>query len=199
MDNLFFAIHSNVTLHSKIPLVSLFGLMHLRIAFLVVILRRGRRGNERGVHDRAITDFNPLLLEMLIHSSKDLFAYPVLFDEVTGLTNGCLVRGCFYAEIDPNKFSYSLAIIEAVLGLWFRNIEPLLQEVDPANSLNAYRRATSLTGGIMGHAQAAKFPSLDDGIHLAQKALTPRLLIVSLKTYAGKGHLTHGHPANRLN
>ena len=39
MDNLLFAIHANVALHAKIPLVSLFGLMHLGIAFLVVILR----------------------------------------------------------------------------------------------------------------------------------------------------------------
>ena len=39
MDDLLFAIHANVALHAKIPLVSLFGLMHLGIAFLVVILR----------------------------------------------------------------------------------------------------------------------------------------------------------------
>ncbi len=170
-----------------------------RIAFLFVILRGGRRGNDRGVHNRAVTDFNPLLLEILIHSSKDLFVHAALFDEVTELANVCLVRGCFYAEVDPNKFSHSLAIIQAVLGLWVRHVEPLLQEVDPEHSLNSYRRATSLTGGIMGLDQAAKFPPGNDGIHLAQKALTPRLLMVSLKTYAGKGHLTHGNLAQRLN
>ena len=38
MDDLFFAIHANVTLHAKIPLIAFFGLMHLGIAFLVVIL-----------------------------------------------------------------------------------------------------------------------------------------------------------------
>ena len=38
MDDLFFAIHANVALHAKIPLIPLFGLMHLGIAFFVVIL-----------------------------------------------------------------------------------------------------------------------------------------------------------------
>ena len=199
MDDLLFAIHANVALHAKIPLVSLFGLMHLGIAFLVVILRRRRRGNDRGVDDRAITDFNPLLLEMLIHGSKDLLAYAVLFDEVPEFADGCLVRGGFYTKVDPNKFTHSLTIVEAILGLWVRHIEPLLQEVDPEHSLNANGRATSLTGRIMGLDQAAQFPPRDDSLHLAQKALTPRLLMVSLKTNAGKGHLTHGNLADGLN
>ena len=199
MDDLFFAIHANVALHAKIPLVSLFGLMHLGIASLVVILRRRRCGNDRGVDDRAITDFNPLLLEMLIHGSKYLLAYAVLFDEVTELANGCLVRGSFYPEVDTNKFAHCLAIIKAILGLWVRHIEPLLQEVDPQHALNTYGWTTFLTGGIMGFNQAAQFPPWDDGLHLAQKAFTPRLLMVSLKTNASKGHLTHGNLADGLN
>ena len=199
MDDLFFAIHPNVTLHAKIPLVSLFGLMHLGIAFLVVVLRRGRRGNDRRVHDRAIADFNPLLAQMFIHGSKDLLAYAVLFDEVSEFADGCLVRGGFYTKVDPNKFTHSLTIVEAILGLWVRHVEPLLQEVDPEHSLNTYGWTTSLSGGIMGFNQAAKFPPRDDGFHLAQKAFTPRLLMVSLKTNAGKGHLTHGNLADGLN
>ena len=38
MDDLLFAIHANVALHAKIPLIAFFGLMHLGIAFPVVIL-----------------------------------------------------------------------------------------------------------------------------------------------------------------
>jgi hypothetical protein len=75
----------------------------------------------------------------------------------------------------------------------------LLQEVDPEHSLNTYGWTTSVTGGIMGFNQAAQSPPRDDGLHLAQKAFTPCLLMVSLKTNAGKGHLTHGNLADRLN
>lgn len=149
------------------------------------------------IHDRAITDFKPLPVEMLTHSSKDLFAYAVFFVEVTELTNGCLVRGCFYGEVDPNKFAHSLAIIEAVFSLWVQHFEPLLQEVDPEHSL--YGWATSLTRGIIGLDQAGQFPPRDNGLHLAQKVFTPCLLMVSLKINTGKGHLKHGNLAHRLN
>jgi hypothetical protein len=74
-----------------------------------------------------------------------------------------------------------------------------MQEVDPEHSLNTYRWATSLTGWIVRLDQAAQFPPRDDGLHLAPKAFTPCLLMVSLKTNAGKGHLTHGNLADRLN
>lgn len=85
-------------------------------------------------------------------------------------------------------------LLETILSLWVRQIEPLLEEVDPEHSLNAYGQASSLTGWIMRLDQAAQLPPRDDSLHLAQKALTPRLLMVSLKTDAGKGHLTHGSP-----
>jgi hypothetical protein len=47
--------------------------------------------------------------------------------------------------------------------------------------------------------QTAQIPPRDDGFYLAQEALAPRLLMVSLKTNAVKGHLTHGDLAGRLN
>ena len=87
-------------------------------------------------------------------------------------------------------------LLETILSLWVRQIEPLLEEVDPEHSLNAYGQASSLTGWIMRLDQAAQLPPRDDSLHLAQKALTPRLLMVSLKTDAGKGHLTHGNLAD---
>jgi len=136
---------------------------------------------------------------MFIYGSKDFLAYAVLFNEVPEFADSCLVRSGFYTKVDPNKFTHSLTIVEAILGLWVRHIEPLLQEVDPEHSLNTYGWTTSLSGGIMGFNQAAQFPPGDDGFHLAQKAFTSRLLMVSLKTNAGKGHLTHGNLAGGLN
>jgi hypothetical protein len=92
MNNLFFAIHPNVTLHAKIPLVSLFGLMHLGIAFLVLILCLGRGRNNRGGHNRSISDFDPLRLEMLVQRRKNLFADAFLFDEMTEFADRRLIR-----------------------------------------------------------------------------------------------------------
>ena len=136
---------------------------------------------------------------MFVHRRKNLFAYAVLFDEVAEFTDGCLVRGSFSAEVDPDKFAHRLAVIEAIFGLRVRQIKPVLQEVDPQHSLDANRRTASLARGIMGLDQAAQLPPRDDSVHLAQEVLTLRLLVVGLKTYAGKCHLAHGNLAGRLN
>ena len=131
MDNLLFAIHANVSLHAKIPLIAFFGLMHLGIAFLVVILCRGRRRNDRGVHNRSIADLDPLRLEMFVHRRKNLFAYSFFFYEMTEFADRRLVRRCFCAEVDPDKFAHRIAVVKAIFRLRVRQIEPLLKEVDP--------------------------------------------------------------------
>lgn len=105
----------------------------------------------------------------------------------------------FCTKGDPDKCAHRLTVVETILSVWVRDIEPLLQDVDPKHSLNANGRASSLTGGIIGLDQSPTFPSRDDGLHLAQKALTPRLLMVSMKTNAGKGYLTHDNLADSLN
>lgn len=42
VDQLGLAVHAYMRLHAKIPLVTLFGLVHLRVARVVLILGRGR-------------------------------------------------------------------------------------------------------------------------------------------------------------
>jgi hypothetical protein len=41
-------------LHPEVPLIALPGLVHLRVARLLLVLRRGRRGNDGGVNDRPL-------------------------------------------------------------------------------------------------------------------------------------------------
>lgn len=47
------SIHANVSLHAEVPLGSLLGLVHLRVALSRLVLGRTRRRDERGVHCRA--------------------------------------------------------------------------------------------------------------------------------------------------
>ncbi len=51
----------------------------------------------------------------------------------------------------------------------------------------------------MGFDQAAQLTPWDHGLHLAEEALTPRLLMMSLKTDACECQLAHGNLAKRLN
>ena len=47
------AVRTDVQFHAEVPVLAFLGLMHLRITCFVLILGRGRRGNQRGVDDRA--------------------------------------------------------------------------------------------------------------------------------------------------
>ena len=46
-------IHANVRLHAKVPLVTLLGLAHLRIALAGAVLGGAGRSNQGGIHYRA--------------------------------------------------------------------------------------------------------------------------------------------------
>jgi hypothetical protein len=65
------AICSDVQLHPKMPLIAFFRLAHLRVARLLLVLRRAGCCDDRRIHDRARTNLDPLLLQVLIHPAKE--------------------------------------------------------------------------------------------------------------------------------
>ena len=65
MDQASLAAGADVQLHADVPLVALLGLVHLRVAALLLVLGRGRRGNQGGIDNsrlrslgRATTQFS---------------------------------------------------------------------------------------------------------------------------------------------
>ncbi|MCY1311001.1 hypothetical protein D9M70_612520 [compost metagenome] len=48
------SIHADVRLHAEVVLVALLGLVHLRIALLILVFGRTRRMNQRGIDDGAL-------------------------------------------------------------------------------------------------------------------------------------------------
>ena len=66
MNELGAAVHTDVGLHSEIPLFTLTGLVHLRIALLLLVLGRTRGTDDAGVNDGTPGDLQPVFLEVLI-------------------------------------------------------------------------------------------------------------------------------------
>ena len=93
---------------------------------------------------------NPCTLRCSFTETKYLFTYSVFFDEMMEFADRRFVSGCFCPEVDPDKFSHRLALVETIYRLRIRYIEPLLQEIDPQHSLNANRRTASLAQGLIG-------------------------------------------------
>ena len=67
-------IHADVRLHAEVPLIALPGLVHFRITSLVSILGGAGRMNDRGIHDRARTQAQTLMLQVGIDRLKHLGA-----------------------------------------------------------------------------------------------------------------------------
>ena len=74
MDQLGLAVYADMRLHAEIPLVALFGLVHLRIAGIVLVLGRGRRIDDRRVNDGAGRYLQPLGLQMPANFLEDALA-----------------------------------------------------------------------------------------------------------------------------
>lgn len=85
-------VRANVHLHSKMPLIILFGLMHFWVTLTAAVLSRGRRSQNRGINDTAFTQNQPLPSQMTIDGFKDHFAEFVFFQKMPEVQNGCLVR-----------------------------------------------------------------------------------------------------------
>ena len=108
------------------------------------------------------------------------------------------VRGCFYAEVDPDKFSRRIAVVETNFSLRVRYIESVLQEVDPKQALNPDQRTTSLVQGIRGARSGCTAPATGRRPPSRRETLTLRLLVAGLKANAVEGYMMYGGIADRL-
>ena len=70
VDNLRIAVHADMRLQAKIPLIAFLGLMHLRIALAIFVLGRGRSRDDCRVHDAARANLDPLGGEMCVDRFK---------------------------------------------------------------------------------------------------------------------------------
>jgi hypothetical protein len=83
-----FGIGADVRLHPEEPLVALLRLLHLRVALAHGVLRRTRRGNQRGVHHRAGLQQQPLVLQQVVDRLEHLRRRLVLLQQVAKPQDG---------------------------------------------------------------------------------------------------------------
>ena len=61
VNNLGLAVDTDVRLHAEIPLIAFLRLMHLGVALPSPVLGRGRRGDDRRIHDGACANLQPVV------------------------------------------------------------------------------------------------------------------------------------------
>ncbi len=156
MDDFDPTVDAKMRLHAEIPLVALFGLVHLRVAGLLFILGRTRRVNDRGIHNRATGKFQALGFKMFVDEFKHPPAKIMRLQKMQETADGRLIGHRLAAKINADKTPHRQRVVQRLFCSRVRQVEPLLQAVNPQHSLDAKRPAASLGLGIKRLNQAAE-------------------------------------------
>jgi hypothetical protein len=92
----------DVRLHSEVPLVPLLTLLHVRVAFARLVLRRTGRGYQRGIDNRAALEQQALVAQQAVDRGEDLVDELV----VLGGMQGEAQRTSGSGQIPSNALSF---------------------------------------------------------------------------------------------
>ena len=186
------AVDTDVRLHAEVPLVALASLAHLRIALLLFVLGGTRCADDTGVDDSASRYLQAVLLQILIYQVKQLITQIVLLHQVAKLADRGFVRHRLPTEIDADEEAQRTGIIESFLGGRIRQVEPVLDEMDPQHALDTdWAPAGALWLGVERLNSSGQLLPGNDGLHLFQELLFASLLPVFLESGIRKGVLAH--------
>ena len=92
MNQLGLTIDADVTLHAEVPFVALLRLVHLRVTLFILVLGRGRCINDGRIHNRTGTDFQTVLLKILVDQLEQTIAQVVGLQQMSKLANRRFIR-----------------------------------------------------------------------------------------------------------
>ena len=129
-------IDTNVHFHAEVPLIALLGLVHLRVAFAALVIGGAGRLDDRGIHNATFTQHQAVPFQVLVHRFEQLLTQAVLFQKMTEVENGCLIRKPFY-ETKAGEAAHGLDLVQAILHGW---IAQVIKELHAVNAEDDGRR-----------------------------------------------------------
>lgn len=113
MDHVKGLIDSDVHLDTKVPLVSLPGLIHLRGARFFAVPGRARGGDDRRIHDGAFLEHQTFISQVLVDGIEDDLTQATLLKEVPEVQDSGLV-GNPLRDPKAGKPPHGFQLIECV-------------------------------------------------------------------------------------
>jgi len=153
VDETRFGIHADVRLHPEVPLVPLLGLVHLRVARLVLVLRRTWRCDDRRVDDGAGSHQQALLPEVGVDLVKERPRQIVVLQQAPELQQRRGVRHRLPRQIDADGIAQRLAVVDCILERLVGKAIPLLEAVHAQHLRHADR--------LSSHAPTRRIERLD--------------------------------------
>ena len=129
-----------------------------------------------------VRDPHPFGLQMQVHRPQNLFSQVVLFQQVPELAHRGLVRHRLRSQINPHKLAQRRRVVQRLFHRRVRQIEPLLQKINPQHLLQFFRPPPVARLRIVRLDQRAQLRPWHHLLHLFQKHRPPRLLRVPLES-----------------
>jgi hypothetical protein len=179
------------------PLVALFGLVHLGIARFLFVLGRGRGGDDGGIDNRALTHQQPALGQHCRYLIEHHPGQPVLLQPVAEVQHRRRVGHRIAVQIDAGKAAQRLAVIKRILDRLVGQPVPLLHKVDPKHALQPDWRPAALALRIEGVETLHQPRPRHHLLHLGQKLVASRRLFLAGVLRLQKASLPLHRPAPR--
>src|SRR5450830_637647 len=189
------AVHADVHLHTEVPLVALLGLMHFRIASLVLVLGGAGRCNDGGVHNGTARELQPVRLQQLAYLGKQGGTDVVLLQQVTKAEQRGGIGHALSPQVDSTEFAKGGNVVQGVLASLVGQVEPVSDQVHAQHPLKTDRRSAIAHARIVRFDQGAELAPWDQRFHTRQKCRTSRSLAMKLKSVCPcthrQRHLSH--------
>jgi hypothetical protein len=186
MDQLRPAVDANVAFHAEVPLVTLAGLMHLRVASLVFVPGRTGGIDDRRIHDGAGIQLQAVFLKVRVDQAEQLVTQVMGFKKMPELADRSFIRYRFPAQVDPDKSPHRARVIQGLFHGRVGQVEPMLQEMNAQHPFQTDRptpRAFRLRiEWLVNLAQVAPGDYL---VHLAEKLFPTGRLAKFLEAFIG--------------
>ena len=111
------AVHADMRLHAKVPLIAFFRLAHLRIAGLVLVFGRARRIDDGGINDSAAGDAQSTFTKVVSHGLKQGFAQRMPFQQMPEAENRALIGHRLTAQVDADETAHRASVDGAEINL----------------------------------------------------------------------------------
>jgi len=196
-----FRIDAGVRLHAEGPRVALLRRRHLGFALLLIVLRGGRRGDQRRVHDRAATQQFALRRQVLGDAFENRLREIVAFEQMAEVEDRRLVGNRVLAEFEPCERAHRLDVVERLLGAGVGESVPLLQAIDAQHGRHRERSPPTLRPHfrIVRLDEPLAHAPRHDCRHLPQENIALRALLLRREVERRKAQLVGHRQPPRIN
>jgi hypothetical protein len=186
------SINADCAFFPKCQVIALLRLVHLRVTLAILVLRRLRRGDQRGVNNSSLPHHQTFFGEVSVDCIEDLALQFICFEQVAKLEQHRRVRRRLPAQIDANENTNGLAVVDPIFNAFVRSTKALLGHVHAQHAGQTDRRTTRAFDLRIERLDQFMQPApRSDAVDLSEETVTPRDLLLGGVLEVGEA-LLHG-------